>query len=116
LAELDCDYVVSTDANSIFDPKAVRIMVSKMLSAPNIGMVTGELRLFRKGEKASGEGLYWKYEAFLKRMDSQFKSVICANGSLYMIRRELFTEVHPGTVDDFERTLQVMEKGFRVAY
>ena len=116
LPELDCDYVVSTDANSIFDPKAVRIMISMILSAPNIGMVTGELRLFRKSGKASGEGLYWKYEAFLKRMDSQFKSVICANGSLYLIRRELFTEVHPGTVDDFERTLQVMEKGLRVAY
>ncbi len=113
---LDCDYVVSTDANSIFDPDAVSLLVKKILSNPMLGMVSGELRLVKAGKLQSKEGLYWRYESFLKKMDSDFKSIIGANGSIYLIRRVFFTEIHPQSVDDFERTLIVLKKGFLAAY
>ncbi|MCB5252889.1 MAG: glycosyltransferase family 2 protein [Candidatus Cloacimonadaceae bacterium] len=113
---LDCDYVLSTDANSIFAPDAVMLLVKKMLSDPKLGLVSGELRLIKAGDMQSGEGLYWRYESFLKKMDSEFKSIIGANGSIFLIRRELFTEVDPQSVDDFERTLIVLKKGYLAAY
>lgn len=116
LPQLDCDYVLSTDANSIFAPDAVMLLVKKMLSNPQLGLVSGELRLVKAGEKQSGEGLYWRYESFLKKMDSDFKSIIGANGSIFLIRRELFTEVDPQSVDDFERTLIVLKEGYLAAY
>lgn len=116
LPALNCDYVLSTDANSIFEPDAVMHLVNRMLSNPKLGMVSGELKLVKKGDKQSGEGLYWRYESFLKRMDSKFKSIICANGSLFLIKRELFTEIDAKSADDFERTLIVLENGYIAAY
>ncbi len=116
LPMLDCDYVLSTDANSIFDPAAVRLLVQKMQSDDRLGLVSGELRLLNKDGKSSGEGLYWRYESFLKEMDYRWKSLIGANGSLYLIKRELFGLIDPQSLDDFERTLQVMKQGYLAAY
>jgi len=87
-----------------------------MLSDDKLGMVSGELRLQRKVEQSSGEGLYWRYESFLKDMDSRFKSLIGANGSIFLIKRELFGKVDPQSVDDFERTLEVLKAGYLAAY
>lgn len=116
LPMLDSDYVLSTDANSIFAPDAVNKLVSMMQSDPRIGMVSGELRLHTKEGNSSGEGLYWRYESFLKSMDSSFASIIGANGSIFLIKRELFGRVDPASVDDFERTLQVLKQGYLAKY
>lgn len=113
---LDCDYVLSTDANSIFAPDAVKHLISAIKSEAGIGLVSGELRLLSSGKDSSGEGLYWKYESFLKQMDSRFHSIVGANGSLYLIKRELFTAIHKDSVDDFERTLYVLGCGFKAKY
>jgi len=116
LPMLDCDYVLSTDANSIFEPEAVKFLVHKMLSDDRLGLVSGELRLRKKDGKSSGESLYWRYESFLKEMDYRCKSLIGANGSLYLIKREFFGIIEPQSLDDFERTLQVMKQGYLAAY
>lgn len=116
LPGLNCDYVLSTDANSIFEPNSVSLLVRRMQSNPKLGMVTGELRLQKKGNQQSGEGLYWRYETFLKVMDSKFRSVICANGALFLIKREFFTPIDLQSADDFERTLIVLKNHALVAY
>jgi len=116
LPDLKCDYVLSTDANSIFAPDSVSKLVARMQSDNRIGLVSGELHLHKKGDMQSGEGLYWRYESFLKNMDSRFKTSIGANGSIFLIKRELFTEIDPQSVDDFERTLIVLKQGFLAAY
>ncbi len=110
------DYVLSTDANSLFAKDALRILVNRIKSDNRLGLVSGELRLQKKGDQQSGEGLYWRYEAFLKRMDSQFRTIICANGSLFLIKRKFFGKVNPDSTDDFERTLIVLEQGYNAAY
>ncbi|MCB5269860.1 MAG: glycosyltransferase family 2 protein [Candidatus Cloacimonadaceae bacterium] len=116
LEHIQGDYVLSTDANSIFAPDALRVLVNRIKSDDKLGMVSGELRLQKKGDKQSGEGLYWRYEAFIKKMDSMFHSIICANGSLFLIKRCFFREVDPQSTDDFERTLIVLENGYYAAY
>lgn len=116
LPHLDCDFVVSTDANSIFEPNSIKFMVQRILSDPKIGMVSGELLLVNKDNKSSGEGLYWKYESYIKSLESNFYSLIGANGSLYLIKRELFDKINPQSVDDFERALIVLKKHQLVKY
>ncbi|MCB5284672.1 MAG: glycosyltransferase family 2 protein [Candidatus Cloacimonetes bacterium] len=116
IPRLDCDYVLSTDANSIFAPDALRLLVAKMLSDPRLAVVSGELRLIPGEGQKSGEGLYWRYESRLKQLDSDFHSLIGANGSLFLIRRDHFQPVDPQSVDDFERVLTVLKSGFLAAY
>lgn len=114
--DIDSDYVLSTDANSIFHKDSVKKLVMKMLSDPIIAMVSGELRFRKNSGEDSGEGLYWKYECWLKHLESTNYSIIGANGSIFLIKRELFKQIHPASVDDFERTIQVLLKGYLAKY
>jgi cellulose synthase/poly-beta-1,6-N-acetylglucosamine synthase-like glycosyltransferase len=110
------DYILSTDANSIFEPNSVRELVKAISVIQNIGLVSGVLKLVKAGTRDSGEGLYWKFDSFLKLLDSDFYSIIGANGSNFLIKRELFTQIDPASVDDFERTLYVLSKGYKAKY
>ena len=110
------DYVLSTDANSIFHQKAIKELVKTMRSDDKIGMVSGELKLLKNDNKDSGEGYYWKYESWLKRLESKFYSMIGANGSIFLIKRKYFTQIHPASVDDFERALIILKKRLIVKY
>ena len=73
--------------------------------------MAGEKRVRQEGDKAAsgaGEGLYWKYESFLKRLDTRFYSVVGAAGELYAIRTSLFQPVPADAIlDDFEQTMAV---------
>jgi len=113
---INSDYVLSTDANSIFKSDSVKKLVRKMYSHPEIAMVSGELKFISSAGGDSGEGLYWKYECWLKSLESINYSIIGANGSIFLIRRDLFQQIHPASVDDFERTLQVLKKGYIAKY
>jgi cellulose synthase/poly-beta-1,6-N-acetylglucosamine synthase-like glycosyltransferase len=105
------DYVLSTDANSIFQPDALKHLVAMIESDHKIGVVTGKLELQTINGQDSGEGLYWRYENWLKTMESQNCTILGANGSIYLMRREFFTQMPPGSVDDLERVLHILENG-----
>lgn len=115
-SSIHSDYVLSTDANSIFDTESVLELVKSITSDPQVGLVSGECRLICKNNNDSGEGIYWKYECNLKNSESLCKTLIVASGSIFIIKTELFTEIHESSPDDFERALIVLEKGFLVKY
>lgn len=108
---------VLTDANTFLNPEAVRRMIADFQD-PTVGAVAGEKRVISEGDASSGgEGLYWRYESFLKKKDSQWYSVVGAAGELYAIRTELFHQVPPDTIlDDFMHTLLIAKDGYRVTY
>ncbi len=109
------DYVLSTDANSIFHKDAIKHLVTIIQSNPRVGIASGELKLISENGD-SGEGLYWKYESYIKKLESSFHSIIGSNGSIFLIRRELFKQVHQASVDDFERTLQCLKENYIAKY
>lgn len=108
---------VLTDANTFLNPEAIRRMVADFQD-PTVGAVAGQKRVISQGDASSGgEGLYWRYESFLKKKDSQWYSVVGAAGELYAIRTELFHQVPPDTIlDDFMQTLLIAKDGYRVTY
>ena len=54
----------------------------------------------------AGEGLYWKYESLIKRLESETGSVVGAVGEIFAIRTELYEEVKEDTLlDDFTISL-----------
>src|SRR5262249_44678922 len=81
LPELRGDLVVFTDANAYFHPDALREL-SRPFRNPRIGCVMGELRYAQEGSLNSslGEGLYWRYENFIKQRESRLGSTIVGNG------------------------------------
>ena len=111
--------VIFTDANTFINPQAVREIV-KCFNHPQVGCVAGEKRVdmySTEGAVSGGEGLYWKYESWLKKMDYQLYSAIGAAGELFAIRTPLYEEMPEDTLlDDFMLSLRIAMKQYTIAY
>lgn len=111
--------VIFTDANTNLNNQVIRNIV-RHFQDPQVGAVAGEKRIETQGSEAAagaGEGLYWKYESFLKKLDTELYSVVGAAGELFAVRTHLFGEVEKDTLlDDFMVSLRVAANGFRVIY
>lgn len=115
LQQVDADIVVMSDANTIFAPDAVKLLVQHFAD-PTVGCVSGELGL-DNGGGVSGEGLYWRYEGWIKRNESRLGFLIGSNGGIFAIRRELYRPLPASTVvEDFVITMQVLEQGYNVRF
>lgn len=111
----DADIVVMSDANTLFAPDALRHLV-KHFQDEKIGCVSGELSLEKEGG-VSGEGLYWKYEGWIKRSESRLGFLIGCNGAIFALRRALFEPLPPSTiVEDFVLSMRVLEHGYTVRF
>lgn len=119
MKEVSSEIVVMTDANTMINKEAIKVIVEKMRN-PKVGCVSGEKRVMARNNSqaaAEGEGMYWKYESFLKRMDSELYSAMGAAGELCVIRKQLFEEIPDDTLlDDFVLSMRIVERGFTIAY
>jgi biofilm PGA synthesis N-glycosyltransferase PgaC len=111
--------VILTDANTLLNKSAVRNIV-RHYSDPNVGAVAGEKRIRRELQRegsGAGEGLYWRYESALKRLDSELHSVVGAAGELFSFRKELYRPVPPDSIiEDFHLSMCIAAEGYRVVY
>ena len=119
IKEIDTEIVMMTDANTMLNPEAVR-EVARLMQDPRVGCVSGEKKVMARSdsdEAAQGEGLYWKYESTLKRLDSELYSAMGAAGELCVIRRQLMTDIPDDTLlDDFIISMEIVKKGYKIAY
>lgn len=110
---------IFTDANTELNPEAVSRLTERFRN-DTVGAVTGEKRIRLQGEEAaagSGEGLYWRYESFLKKLDAQLHTIVGAAGELFAIRTALYEPVEADTLlDDFIISLRIAGRGYRVDY
>lgn len=116
--EANSEVLIFTDANTILNAKAL-INIARHYSDPAVGAVAGEKRVIinENSDATAGEGFYWKYESFLKKLDSELYSVMGAAGELFSIRRELYKPVSPDAIlDDFMISLQITAKNHRIVY
>jgi biofilm PGA synthesis N-glycosyltransferase PgaC len=120
MTTVSTDYVIFCDANTFLNKDCIKEII-KHYRNEKIGAVAGEKKVvvpatLNKPVK-DGEGLYWKYESKLKKIDSDFYSVVGAAGELFSIRTKLFEPV-PSEVllDDFIISMNICKKGYRVIY
>ncbi|HLV79474.1 MAG TPA: glycosyltransferase family 2 protein [Chthonomonadaceae bacterium] len=115
LKAVDTDIVVMSDANTMFAPDAVRKLV-RHFENPRVGCVSGELSLEQDGG-VSGEGLYWRYECWIKRNEGRLGFLIGCNGGIFALRRALYEPLPASTiVEDFVLTMRVIERGYLVRF
>lgn len=110
--------VIFCDANTLLNAAAVKNIV-RHYKDPKTGGVAGEKKVMQAGNSgaAGTEGIYWKYESVLKRLDAALYSVVGAAGELFSVRTELFTPVEPEVIlDDFIISLRINQMGYRIAY
>jgi poly-beta-1,6-N-acetyl-D-glucosamine synthase len=119
MAYVESPLVVFCDANTLLNKECIREIV-KHYSNPKVGGVAGEKKILARGTDtaaAAGEGLYWKYESALKKLDSELYSTMGAAGELFSVRKELLDHVPEGTIiEDFVQSLKLCVKGYVVRY
>jgi cellulose synthase/poly-beta-1,6-N-acetylglucosamine synthase-like glycosyltransferase len=113
------EILVFSDANSIYDPQALRNL-ARNFADPEVGGVAGNTVYGQHSHSDSssrGEDLYWNYDKWLKKMESQTGSIISAHGAIYAIRRELYQPLTDTAVtDDFAISTAVIEQGYRLVF
>lgn len=102
------EIVVLTDANTAFDPPAVRRLV-RWFHDPAVGAVCGRLVLTDPSSGRNADSLYWAYENFIKRCEGRLGALLGANGAIYAIRKCLYTPIPPGTIVD-DLTIPLLAK------
>lgn len=111
--------VVFCDANTTLNADAIKELV-KHYENDKVGAVTGEKRIIstnKEGASTAGEGIYWKYESLLKKLDSDFYSVVGAAGELMSYRTNLYKELPADSLlDDLMQSMQIAIDGHRVIY
>ena len=117
LPQLDNEIVVLSDANTFFEPNAVRNLV-RWFADPTIGVVCGQLRLIDPRTGHNVDSLYWRYENFLKTCEGKLGALLGANGAIYAIRRSRFVPIPTDTIiDDFVLPLLIrLRHGQRIVY
>jgi cellulose synthase/poly-beta-1,6-N-acetylglucosamine synthase-like glycosyltransferase len=112
--ESTADVVAFSDANATWAPDALRRLVAN-LADPEVAYVCGRLRL----ENAAGsnrEGLYWRYELWLREQESHLGSVTGGNGSIYALKRDDYVEVDPRWGHDLAFPYRMVLAGRRAVY
>lgn len=119
LAHIEEDIVVFSDANSMISKGAFRKMMAHMTDG-KVGAVAGEkvVKMDGVSDAASGgEGLYWKYESWLKYLESRVHSTIGAAGELFAIRKTLYKSPPSNALtEDFVIVMSIAKQGYRIAY
>ncbi len=113
----DADILIFSDANSFLNPDAFRLIV-KHYADPLVGGVAGEKKIVSQDQvSGKGEGMYWKYESLLKKLDSDFYTVVGAAGELFSIRSSMYEPVPEDILlDDLHISLNICKKGKLVKY
>jgi cellulose synthase/poly-beta-1,6-N-acetylglucosamine synthase-like glycosyltransferase len=116
--QLKNDIVVFSDASAMLYPDSLRKLMENFAD-PTVGAVSGKYKVVKADEVHIGqsEDFYWKYETFLKVVESELSSTLGAHGHLHAIRRDLYPFPPPGTInDDYVIPVSVLGKGYRAVY
>lgn len=113
------EILVFSDANAMPAPDAVARLTA-WFADPRVGAVAGEQVIAKEGDGTvgAGESAYWRYEAFIKGLEAAGGTALCADGSLYAVRRGLYSPPPTGILimDDFYVSASVIREGYKIAY
>jgi cellulose synthase/poly-beta-1,6-N-acetylglucosamine synthase-like glycosyltransferase len=114
VAQARGDIVAFSDANAAWDPGALARLVEGFAD-PRVGYVCGDVRFINPGG-TNQEGLYWRYEMALRRLESRAHSVTGGNGAIYATRREAYLVVDPIMGHDLSFPFNMVKRGWLAIY
>jgi cellulose synthase/poly-beta-1,6-N-acetylglucosamine synthase-like glycosyltransferase len=95
------EILVLSDANTEYQPDAIKKLV-RWFADPRVDTVCGRLLLVDPVRGNNVDGLYWRYETFLKKCEGRLGALLGANGGIYAIRRSAYVPIPNNTIiDDF---------------
>jgi cellulose synthase/poly-beta-1,6-N-acetylglucosamine synthase-like glycosyltransferase len=103
-----------SDANSVWHRSALTQLVNR-LDEDRVGYVCGQV-IFRDSDGDNQEGLYWRYEMWVREQESGLGGVTAGNGAVYAMRREAFVALEPSGSHDLSLPPALSKRGWRCVY
>lgn len=101
IEQLTSQIIMFSDANT-WTYRAATRNLARWFADGKIGAVCGRLILTDPAGANNVDGLYWRYETFLKKCEGNLGALLGSNGGIYAIRREAFVPLPVDTIaDDF---------------
>lgn len=97
------EIIVFTDVATILEANSIKSITSNFAD-PQVGCVSSIDKLIGKNGKPSGEGLYVRYEMWLRKIESRVNSLVGLSGSFFAARKEVCSDFSTDMQSDF-RTL-----------
>jgi len=114
VAQSGGELLAFTDANSAWQPDALSRLVAAFGDA-RVGYACGDVRFVGNGGD-NQEGLYWRYEMHLRRLESALSSVTAGNGAIYATRADSYLVVRPMMGHDISFPFKMVKRGWRAVY
>jgi cellulose synthase/poly-beta-1,6-N-acetylglucosamine synthase-like glycosyltransferase len=106
------EVLVFTDVATKLDPGGLKEIVFNFAD-PSVGCVSSEDRVIGKNGKPTGEGLYVRYEMWLRRLESKVNSLVGLSGSFFAARKDVCRDFSDEMQSDFRTVLNSMKLGLR---
>ena len=100
-----------SDANALWERDALRHLAAAFAD-PRVGYACGRVSFLGAGG-TNQEGVYWRYEMWLRGHESALASVTAGNGAIYAVRPEAYIEVDPVMGHDLSFPFTMVKAGWR---
>ena len=108
------EILIFSDADTVFKEDFFN-KISEVFSDDKVGYVNGKLVYLNKNETSitKDSSLYWRFEMFLRKIETQLGVYLFGTGACSAVRRDLFIDLDPIDDIDFTTPLDVVKQGFK---
>ncbi|MEA2166938.1 MAG: hypothetical protein QOF76_238 [Solirubrobacteraceae bacterium] len=106
--------VAFSDANAMWEPEALRTLIAAF-EDPEVAYACGQVAFLNPGG-TNQEGVYWRYEMWMRARESQLHSITAGNGAIYAVRREDYIAFDPPMGHDMAMPPELVRRGRRAVY
>jgi cellulose synthase/poly-beta-1,6-N-acetylglucosamine synthase-like glycosyltransferase len=110
----DGEILAFSDANAQWKPDALRELVGNFAD-PDVAYVCGG-HFYEAADGTNREGTYWRWEAWLRRNESQLGSITGGIGPIYAVRRSDYVDVDPRFGHDLALPYLMVQHGRRAVF
>lgn len=102
------------DANSYWEPDALSRLVAAF-AEPDVGYACGQVR-FLDATGDNEEGAYWRYEMWVRGLESGLDGITAGNGGIYAVRADAYEPLPPSRSHDLSFPFALRKLGLRSLY
>lgn len=113
--ESNFEIYLFTDANAEFDENTLNLLLAQF-DDKSVGYCSANLVLKSTNMFGQIENIYWEYDKWLRKLESDIASCVGGNGALYGIRRTAYSMLPPLLSHDGFMPAEVVTKGFKATF
>jgi len=111
VAQARGELLAFSDANASWEPGALHAL-ALAFADPAVGYACGRVSFVNEAG-TNQEGLYWRYEMWMRGHESRLASVTAGNGAIYAVRREAYRTGDARVSHDLALPARLVREGWR---